>query len=554
MQSTSRLCFASRLIRVSSVNLSYYKQRTHSEGGGTRPPWLAFTGGLAASGFLTFVWKEREKWKLKARTVEEEILDRVGTRKKDLPEYSASQVAENSSLEDGGRVWVIYKEGVYDITEFIPLHPGATKLLMAAGASVEPFWAMYAVHLNNSQVAELLEQYRIGNLNVQDAEEQAKDLAASDSPFATDPKRHPALVVNNPTPFNAETPLSILADSFITPNDLYYVRNHLPVPIVDPDTYELEVVGLGVKKELNFSLDDLKTKFPKHTIVATIQCGGNRRKEMKDKKTLKGLEWRGGAIGNAEWGGALLSEVLAAAGFSMEECPEARHVVFEGLDVEPDNSLFGGSIPIEKAMNPWGDVLLAYEMNGEPLPRDHGFPVRVVAPGVVGARNVKWLSRIEISAEESESHHQRGDYKGFGPSTDWGDADWDNAESIQEMPVTSSICSCRPCPESADHVIVTGYAWSGGGKKIIRVDLTGDGGKTWVQAHSLKQDSARHPRHWAWTLWEGRVKRGEGGEVWSKAVDSSFNVQPESFENIWNLRGMLSNAYCRVKQPPPSSS
>ena len=90
---------------------------------------------------------------------------------------------------------------------------------------------------------------------------------------------------------------------------------------------------------------------------------------MKDAKPLKGLDWRGGAIGNARWGGALLSEVLKEAGFSMEECQKARHVIFEGLDVEPDNSLFGGSITIEKATDPRGDVLLAYEMNGEPLPR-----------------------------------------------------------------------------------------------------------------------------------------------------------------------------------------
>lgn len=153
--------------------------------------------------------------------------------------------------------------------------------------------------------------------------------------------------------------------------------------------------------------------------------------------------------------GALLSEVLKEAGFSMEECQQARHVIFEGLDVEPDNSLFGGSITIEKATDPRGDVLLAYEMNGEPLPRcnfnwflkstllvrDHGFPVRAVVPGVVGARNVKWLSRVEVSEEESESHHQRADYKGFNPSVDWGSVNWDGAESIQDMPVRSILFS-----------------------------------------------------------------------------------------------------------------
>ena len=94
-------------------------------------------------------------------------------------------------------------------------------------------------------------------------------------------------------------------------------------------------------------------------------------------------------------------------------------------------------------------------------------------------------------------------------------------------------------------MIVRGYAWSGGGRKILRVDLTSDGGRTWVTADKMTRDTARHPRHWGWTLWEGRVKEGE--EVWTKAVDSSHNTQPESFLNTWNLRGTLSHAYCRYR-------
>ena len=114
------------------------------------------------------------------------------------------------------------------------------------------------------------------------------------------------------------------------------------------------------------------------------------------------------------------------------------------------------------------------------------------------------------------------------------------------MPVTSSIASCKKDPETGD-LLLSGYAWSGGGRKILRVDLTPDGGKTWTQAHTLVQDTARHPRHWGWTLWEGRIPGKGVEEVWSKAVDSNYNVQPETFENIWNLRGVLSNAYCRYK-------
>ena len=112
------------------------------------------------------------------------------------------------------------------------------------------------------------------------------------------------------------------------------------------------------------------------------------------------------------------------------------------------------------------------------------------------------------------------------------------------MPVTSSVTSCTKDPATGE-LIVKGYAWSGGGRKILRVDLTSDMGKTWVTADTMVQDTARHPRHYGWTLWEGRV--APGAEVWSKAVDSSHNTQPETFENTWNLRGTLSHAYCRYR-------
>ena len=410
------------------------------------------------------------------------------------------------------------------------------------GGSVEPFWRVYAVHLNNVVVYETLEKFRIGNLRKEDVENVKSIMSDADDPFSNSPKRHPALIINKDKPFNAETPLAVLGDSYLTPQDLMYVRSHFPVPDIDPQTYQLEVEGLGCQP-LTLSLADLK-KFPKTTVVATLQCGGNRRLEMKSRKNLKGLDWRGGAIANCEWSGARLVDVLAAAGFDEEKTGSARHVIFEGMDVDPAMEHFSASIPIEKAADPRGDVILAYEMNGEPLSRDHGFPLRAVVPGVVGVRNVKWLGRLEVSEEEANSHWQKKDYKGFNPSTDYNTVDWSNAESIQEMPVTSSVTSCETDPQTGD-LIVKGYAWSGGGRKILRVDLTSDGGNTWSTAEKMTQSEARHPRHWGWTLWEARVKPGE--EVWTKAVDSSYNVQPESFENIWNLRGVLSNAYCRYR-------
>jgi len=516
---------------------------SHNSGGKqtgrSRNSWVV-CGGLVAGTALGFSVTQGKELRAEA----ENIVAIAGKRVEGLPEYTIEEIGKHDSLEN--RVWVTYKNGVYDITEFIPMHPGADKLMMAAGGSVEPFWRIYSVHLDNKVIYGMLESYRIGNLKEEDAASLRESLKDSDDPFANAPKRHPALLVNQAKPFNAETPLSIITDSFLTPADLFFVRSHLPIPDIKPEEYELEVGGVGCK-DITLSLEDLK-KLPKHTIVSGLQCGGNRRLEMKTRKNLKGLDWRGGAIGNAEWAGARLVDVLEAAGFSEEKSPEARHVIFEGLDMEPDGGHFGASITIEKAADPRQDVLLAYEMNGEPLTRDHGYPVRVLAPGVIGARNVKWLGKIEVSEVESDSHWQKRDYKGFHPGINWDNVEdmWDKSQAIQDMPVTSSIATCKKDPETGD-LLLSGYAWSGGGRKILRVDLTPDGGKTWTQAHTLVQDTARHPRHWGWTLWEGRIP-GEGvEEVWSKAVDSNYNVQPETFENIWNLRGVLSNAYCRYK-------
>ena len=162
------------------------------------------------------------------------------------------------------------------------------------------------------QVYSLLEKYRVGNLREDDVAEN-KSLNDSSDPFANEPKRNPALKVINPKPFNAETPLSLIGDSFYTPNDWFYVRNHLHTPDINAGEYELEITGNGVERTL--TLADIK-KFPKHSVVSTIQCGGNRRAEMKAKKDLKGLPWTGGAIGNAQWAGARLYDVLLAVGMT----------------------------------------------------------------------------------------------------------------------------------------------------------------------------------------------------------------------------------------------
>lgn len=222
--------------------------------------------------------------------------------------------------------------------------------------------------------------------------------------------------------------------------------------------------------------------------------------------------------------------------------------------MDPTSTHYAASIPLARAMDPRGDVILVYEMNGQPLSRDHGFPVRVICPGIVGARNVKWLSRIAVSDSESDSHWQQNDYKGFSPSTDWDTVDFKKSPAIQNMPVTSAICypeqKTNVKVDANGFIEVKGYAWSGGGNNIVRVDLTLDKGKNWHVAELMQDDVNLNGRHWSWTLWTAKLpvpKNANEVEIWSKAVDSNYNVQPETFENTWNLRGVLSSAYHRIK-------
>lgn len=509
----------------------------------------AIAGLLAGTGAVLAYGLHQQKAE-KADTITGQTVEKLST----LTIFSQEEVAKHRSLEDG--VWVTFQGAVYDITDFVAMHPGGDKILLAAGGALEPFWALYAVH-NQEHVLEILSEYKVGELRAEDQKKQ-QSVNASD-PFASDPERHPVLHINSLKPFNAEPPPEILSESYITPSVFFFKRNHLPVPHIDPSTYQLKVEVEGLPGEgLSLSLDDLKTRFPKYTVTATLQCAGNRRSDMNKVKQVKGLNWGIAAIGNATWSGARLRDVLQATGYRPEVAQSARHVQFEGLDKDASGTTYGASIPINKAVSEEGDVLLAYEMNGEVLPADHGYPVRVVVPGTVGARNVKWLGKIVVSTEESSSHWQQNDYKGFSPGTDWDTVDYKSAPAIQELPIQSAITTPADgavVDRSTEELTVKGYAWSGGGREVVRVDVSLDGGKTWkvAQLRSGDKEPVSLPplgRAWAWKLWELTVPIPPDTrelEIVCKAIDNSYNMQPDTIAPIWNLRGVLSNAWHRVK-------
>ena len=502
---------------------------------------ISLGAGIAGTA-CAFAWRQYQQTNLNDDNSMVQ-LPKAGQVIEGLPEFSIAEVAEHKTAQSG--VWVMYGDGVYDITGFLELHPGGhDKLMLAAGKSLEPFWEVYSVH-EYEEIYSTVEEWRIGNVAQMDRGKN-KQIDGGNL-YANEPIRSPMLFSIMKTPFLGEAPMTLLANSFLTPNHLFYVRNHFPVPVVDPQEFLLEISGDGIST-VKLTLDELKSKFTEYTITAALQCAGNRQNDLSKVRPIK-LECQGGFIGNAEWTGVRLRDVLLYAGIKeVEEYTPLQHVHLEGLDHDPlTKETYGASIPIHKAMDKRGDCLLAYKMNGEEIPRDHGYPLRAIVPGTVGARNVKWLTRVVASKEEHREVWQQILYKGLPPSADWSNVS--TAPAIQEMPVQSIIYSPEEGASlNTNSVTMSGVAWSGGGRGIIRVDISCDGGKTWQTADLLEGSNQTSRRAWAWTLWTATIQVPSKGEVelCCKAVDTSYNVQPDTSAPLWNTRGYLSNAWHRI--------
>lgn len=322
-----------------------------------------------------------------------------------------------------------------------------------------------------------------------------------------------ALVVWSEEPLLVETPAELLVETPVTPVGRFYVRNHGPMPELDAGSFRLAVGGL-VREPLELSLDDLRA-LPRVEVVATLVCAGNRRAELAELAPIPGeTPWGPGAIGNAAWSGVRLRDVLAAAGVA----DGARHVSFAGVDPSAEADEFGASIPLAKALAP--EVVLADRMNGEPLPVEHGFPLRVVVPGFVGARSVKWLARIEVAAEPSANHFQAASYRLEG-------------EALADVALSSAICR-------VDTTGAAGYAVAGGGREIAAVELSQDGGLSWAEA---ELSPAQGP--WSWRLWRAPLRAAPGAELVVRARDGTGTMQPE--RPLWNAKGYANDGWHRVR-------
>lgn len=336
--------------------------------------------------------------------------------------------------------------------------------------------------------------------------------------------------------FNAGAPPESLAEDFITPTARFFVRNHAPAPEIEGASYRLKIGGM-VAQNLSLSLRELQENFERVTLTAALQCAGNRRQELIAHAPIDDqLEWGVDAIGNATWGGARLADVLAAAGVD----PSAGHVAFVGLDQITDYGApfpYGSSIPLEKALQ--SEVLLAYEMNGAPLTQLHGYPVRSIVPGYIGARSVKWLGQISVQEQPSDNYYQQVAYR-LQTSADPQDIGF----MLGELSVNAVILSPPDGAQLPKGLItLKGYAMAGGDRTINRVQLSQDGGRTW---HNAKLESDASP--WSWCLWEFRLDLEAGEhEFMLRAWDSAANTQPQDVREIWNLKGYMNNAQQRIR-------
>ena len=336
------------------------------------------------------------------------------------------------------------------------------------------------------------------------------------------------MIVHRTDPLNCETAIPALIGGVVMPTARFYVRNHFPAPEIDASAWRLQVTGL-VERPLTLGLREL-SRMPTETRVVTLECAGNGRYSLVP--AVAGEPWRLGAVSTAEWTGVPLGEVLDRAGV----LPAAREIVFRGADrgaVEghPDEIHFERSLPLDTTRD--GHAMLAYAMNGEALPLQHGYPLRLVVPGWYGVASVKWLTAIEVADQACEAYFQTGKY--------WYESDGGPRHPVTLQRVRAVITDPGDGEElPIGDLTVRGVAWSGAAA-IAQVELGIDDGP-W-QAARLIGD--RHQHSWQW--WELLTKLTRPGEnsIRARATDLTGNTQPS--QPLWNRHGYGNNAVQEVR-------
>ncbi|CAF1069859.1 unnamed protein product [Adineta steineri] len=373
-------------------------------------------------------------------------------------------------------------------------------------------------------------------------------------------------------PFNCEAPLSVLYDSgFLTPTELWFVRNHGAVPeVLDSDVlnWEFSIEGM-VEQPITLKLAELLT-FNQITIPITMVCAGNRRKEQNVVRKGNGFNWGSAGVSTALFTGVPINEIIKLA----QPKHTAKYMCMEGADKLP-NGYYGTSIRLSTAMNPAMGVMLAYKMNGESLTPDHGRPLRVVIPGHIGGRSVKWLKRIIITEEPSDNWYHIYDNRVLPtmatPEMVAEDKSWYNDEryALYNLNVQSVIC--YPAHEEIVEIEenksynIRGYAYNGGGIRVGRVEISLDQGCTWQlgkidypedlyrkstcypELFGGKLDMPDREQSFCWCFWNIEVpimKLSQAKDIVVRVMDENMNIQPRDM--YWNVLSMLNNCWHRL--------
>ena len=344
------------------------------------------------------------------------------------------------------------------------------------------------------------------------------------------------LIHHNIRPKNLEARPDQL-NTWITPVELHYVRDHYPTPQIDVNKFRLRIEG-EVARPLSLSMSDLR-QFEEISHVVTLECAGNGRGLIRPK--VRGNQWTYGAVATARWTGVRMADVLRKAGVKSN----GMHVVMDGADAptKPGKSDFTRSIPIGKALDP--NTMLAYKMYGKPIPPIHGFPLRAIIPSWIGSANVKFLSLLRPQSESFKGRYMTSAYRvpkePLVPGNKLGKAWKEKTVGLTGLKVKSIIAfPAEGNNLKTGFVSVIGLAWAGE-SQITRVDVSTDGGKSWVPAR-LVGEKARY----AWRMWEYAWDAKPGSHtLLARAADSAGRVQP--LKQLWNDKGYGNNQVHAVK-------
>ncbi len=313
---------------------------------------------------------------------------------------------------------------------------------------------------------------------------------------------------------------------YAMPNSFFFIRDHTTVAFVDINNWKLSIEGDGVDKPFTLTYDEL-LKMPQTTVTRYVECAGNGRSfyDTLLKKPAQGGQWHLGAYGIAEWTGVKLSDLLNQAGVKSN----AVEVMGTGLD----STHVARPMPIAKAMEP--DTLLAYMMNGDILPTDHGFPARLIVPGYVGVNNIKWVGTITVSTKHLETEWNTKLYVLVGP--DYQPQPPALGPAVNEQVMKSAIALPWPATLKAGSQKIVGYAWSPKGK-IAKVDVSTDGGKTFQPATLVGPNIERAGTRWELTF----NATPDMTTITPRATDETGAVQYDVSQQKWNQQGYIFGA------------